>query len=106
MVSFRVVSEIAMVPDNECRTPTLMGSAQSCAAAIVVVARSAAAIDALNVFLLVIGLMFPVSSLRPDLRKCPEVCGDRNSDDVTALLGFLTGYPLCGVGCPLWTHNG
>ena len=31
MVSFSVVSEIAIVPDSECRTPTLIGQSAACA---------------------------------------------------------------------------
>ncbi len=43
MVSFNVVSEIAIVPESECSTPILIGSAHS-AAASVVLPKSAAVI--------------------------------------------------------------
>src|SRR6056297_851350 len=42
MVSLSVVSEIAMVPESECRTPTLIG--QSCAAAAVETRPATAAV--------------------------------------------------------------
>ena len=42
MASFRVVSEIAIDPDNECRTPTLMGASQATAAVALVMHRALA----------------------------------------------------------------
>jgi hypothetical protein len=45
MVSFSVVSEIAIVPDSECSTPTLIVSACAKAKRGMVIAAAAAALD-------------------------------------------------------------
>jgi hypothetical protein len=42
MASFRVVSEIAIDPDKECKTPTLMGASQATAAVALVMHRALA----------------------------------------------------------------
>jgi hypothetical protein len=42
MASFRVVSEIAIDPDKECKTPTLMGPSQATAAVALVMHRALA----------------------------------------------------------------
>ena len=55
MVSFSVVSEMAMVPESEWRTPTLIGSAHSANAAVPEAANASAEKDEKSVLRIVKG---------------------------------------------------
>src|SRR5689334_6679882 len=66
MASFNVVSEIAMVPDSECRMPTLIVS--SAALAGDDIDRPAATTPAENIFVIVAKL--PLISKTPQLVDC------------------------------------
>jgi hypothetical protein len=71
MVSFRVVSEIAMVPESECSTPTLIGQVTSCAEAAPAAMRARAATPEnfsdliMDVTSLVRGVILPSPPRRP-----------------------------------------
>lgn len=67
MVSFNVVSEIAIVPDKECSTPSLTGSAHS-ASAIDVDPINATVAQVAN--LLKYFITYPLLALREPVLKC------------------------------------
>src|SRR4051812_36527113 len=96
-VSFRTVSEIAIVPDRLCSTPTLMVPPDwAKAGRVTVPARATAAVNALRVNRLCIACALQEKGWGLG-ETCPPVAADFRWDVSTLGLSFVHGHTPHGV---------